>query len=628
MEIEKIAERITATFAQKGHTLDLEEVKGRLSRFINEFGIPPAEAERSLISDFAKRFDTEPMFTSAAPAPSEQAEEEITALAHCSAHDTVNVEGTVTRLFEPRSASVAQSGVLKDASGEMAFTIWANAGMSKIEAHASYRFTSVEISEYNGKLSFKVSGRSTITQTTPVTEIPTSGQKNEPNKLGSARRDGDISLVQNCKPEEWVSLEGVVVKLFEPRSPAISQSGIFSDSSGEMNFTIWERAGVPRIEEGSFYRFSNVVIDEYNNRLSFKVHSGSTITTFSENTPTLPRAQIGEITSGLLTIEGKIISVETPQSESLVQTGIIADESGGIRFLLFKGDGIVPFEDNAWYRIEYASANEYKGSLTLRVSSHTKISKIKEDRALSPSFTPIGELRQGAFSIRGKVVQEWEQNHERLLQAGILGDETGTVRFTIWKDNNMGRLEPDVVYQIYYTNVSIFNDQLSVTLNGSTYLPDEKATITLPSLDADIQGALVSIIPDSGFVKRCPVEGCNLILSRQNMCPEHDIQSTCHYDLRIRGWLDNGIQTWQITLPAEVVTKLTGISMAAAQETAENNPLGPDAVLYELVDMLQGRYLRCTGRIIDNRMFVKECHVSEYDPQKQAELLNRCGANE
>jgi replication factor A1 len=185
-----------------------------------------------------------------------------------------------------------------------------------------------------------------------------------------------------------------------------------------------------------------------------------------------------------------------------------------------------------------------------------------------------------------------------------------------------------MVYKIFYTNVSIFNDQFSITLNGSTYLPEEGATISVPSQNTGIQGVFVSIIPGSGLIKRCPIEGCGRPLSRQNLCSEHDIQSTWEYDLRIRVWLDNGVQTWEVTLPADVVTKLTGISIPAAQETAENNPLGPEAVLYEITDMLQGKYFECIGRLIDNRLFAQECHLSTYDPQKQAELLNRCDAHE
>ena len=627
MEIEEIADRIIATFAEKGQTLARDEVVARLSRFIHEFGIPPSEAERSAINDFAKRFDMEPEFTSVSVAPSEQAEQTITPLADGVANDIIHIEGTVTRLFEPRSPSVAQSGVLKDESGEMTFTIWADAGMPKVEVHSSYRFTDVEISEYNEKLSFKVSGRSTITSIGPLASVHGNGAEGKGTDDGFEK--SDISRVVNCVAEEWVSLEGIIVKLFEPRSASIAQSGIFADDSGEMGFTIWARSNAPKVAEGSFYRFSNVVIDEYNSRLSFKVHSGSTISFLEgDASPALPYSRIGDIAQGLVSIEGKIISVSNPVSASLAQTGIIADESGGIRFSLFKGDDVRLFEDNSWYKIEYASASEYKGSLSLRIAPYTKITKIEEDRALMPAITPVNELRQGVFSIRGKVIQEWESNHERLLQSGLLGDETGTVRFTIWNDDNMGRLEQDMVYKIYYTNVSIFNDQFSITLNGSTYLPEEGAVLSVPSQETDIEGAFVSIIPGSGLIKRCPVEGCGRPLSRQNLCSEHDIQSTWEYDLRVRIWLDDGMQTWEVTLPADVVTKLTGISMSTAQETAENNPLGPDAVLYEITDMLQGRYFQCTGRLIDNRLFARECHVSNYDPQKQAELLNRCDANE
>ena len=122
-----------------------------------------------------------------------------------------------------------------------------------------------------------------------------------------------------------------------------------------------------------------------------------------------------------------------------------------------------------------------------------------------------------------------------------------------------------------------FNGRLSLNLNTATILQEE-GEIAVSGGETAVTGAIVHVAPGSGIIKRCPVEGCNRALSRQNYCPIHEIQPKFVYDLRIKGWLDDGEKTHSILLQRDVVESLTGITLAEAQEIAENNPLGMDEV--------------------------------------------------
>ena len=326
-----------------------------------------------------------------------------------------------------------------------------------------------------------------------------------------------------------------------------------------------------------------------------------------------------------VTIEGKVVSVSTPPSPSIAQSGVIADESGAIRFVAWAKANAPVMAVDSWYRIESAVVDEYKGVASLKIHSGTSIKDVSsEEKTLMPSATPIKDLHVGIGSVRAKVVQEWDASHERMLQSGLLGDETGTIKFVIWKEPGKERLEVGAVYAVYYAQVDEFNGRLSLNLN-SAMIMQEEADIPVSGGESSVQGAIVHIAPGSGIIKRCPVEGCNRALSRQNYCPVHEIQPGFNYDLRIKGWLDNGEKTHNILLQREAVEALTGMTLDAAKEIAENNPLGMDEVFLRMRDSLVGRYVVCKGREIDNRVLVNSCERKTFDSGEHTALLNRAG---
>jgi replication factor A1 len=325
-----------------------------------------------------------------------------------------------------------------------------------------------------------------------------------------------------------------------------------------------------------------------------------------------------------VTFEGKVVALSAPASPAIAQSGIIADESGAIRFVAWAKANAPAMTEGSWYRIESGVVDEYKGVANLKIHSGTTIKEINEDRALIPTPTPIKDLHPGIGGVRAKVVQEWDASHERMLQSGLLGDETGTIKFVIWKEPGKEQLTPGGVYNIFYAQVDEFNGRLSLNLNGATILQEE-GDIPVSGGEAALTGAIVHIAPGSGIIKRCPVEGCNRALSRQNYCPVHEIQPKFVYDLRIKGWLDDGEKTHSILLQRDAVEFLTGIDLAAAQEIAENNPLGMDEVFLQMRDKVLGRYVTCRGREIDNRVLANACEQKKFETGEHTRLLNRAG---
>lgn len=327
-----------------------------------------------------------------------------------------------------------------------------------------------------------------------------------------------------------------------------------------------------------------------------------------------------------VTVECKVVALTAPPSPSIAQTGIMADETAAMRFVVWSRAGAPVLEEGKWYRLESAVVDQFKGTLNLKIHSGTTIREVPRSGLLKPRITPIRELAPGVVSLRGKLVQEWESTHDRILQSGMIADETASVRFVIWKEGGRERLAPGGVYTIFYATADDFNGRLSITLNTATVVPEE-GDIQVNAGNSSFQGAFVHLAPGSGLIRRCPVEGCNRVLSRQNYCPVHEIQHGYQYDLRIKGWLDNGDETREILIQRGETESLVGMSLDQARDLAENNPLGMDEVFLRFREALLGRYLSCTGRAIENRLLVSGCEFLHYQPEQLAGLLNRAGGS-
>jgi replication factor A1 len=496
-----------------------------------------------------------------------------------------------------------QSGILGDETGTIRFVTWNNEGAERLTVGTVYTIFYAASDEYNNRLSLTLNGSTCLADDTATI---------------------NVSALPERRASEFITLEGQVTVIFPPRSASIAQSGVLAHKSGTIRFTIWANLNAPTLETGKWYRFENALTDEYNSQQNLKINAGTKIIPISEELiPDCSHTPIGEIKPGIICTEGKIISLQSITTGTLKAAGVLADETGAIRFTIRLDEIASEIIQGSWYRFSAAIADFYRGSINLQFNTGTKIELLPDKPEMHPQITNVGELKNGIVSLRVKVVQEWEGSGDRMLQSGIVGDETGTVRFVTWKDDTATKLLPGKIYYLHYASVDEFNGKHNLNLNGALIIPDESGIIDVKRTGDEITGALVHISPGSGLIKRCPIEGCGRALTRQNYCQVHEIQPKFQYDLRIKGWLDNGRQTWDTIISREGVENLIGLTLEGAQEMAENNPLGLETVYYHMCEKLLGRYLKCQGRVIDNRLFSTTCEYLTFDPTRHADLINR-----
>jgi len=86
------------------------------------------------------------------------------------------------------------------------------------------------------------------------------------------------------------------------------------------------------------------------------------------------------------------------------------------------------------------------------------------------TITKIEEIKEAGkwMNIEGKVIQIWENSNEAISQVGLIGDETGIVKFVAWKKSGCPLLELEETYRLENVATSEFNERFSVSLNKNT----------------------------------------------------------------------------------------------------------------------------------------------------------------
>ncbi|QLC35086.1 DNA-binding protein (plasmid) [Halarchaeum sp. CBA1220] len=75
-----------------------------------------------------------------------------------------------------------------------------------------------------------------------------------------------IGALERFEADDEVSVEGVVVRLFEPRHPAIAQVGLLEDETGTTKLTVWERSNQPVVRLGERVRVRGGALGFYRER--------------------------------------------------------------------------------------------------------------------------------------------------------------------------------------------------------------------------------------------------------------------------------------------------------------------------------------------------------------------------
>ncbi|MCQ4332936.1 replication factor A [Natronomonas sp. F2-12] len=217
-----------------------------------------------------------------------------------------------------------------------------------------------------------------------------------------------------------------------------------------------------------------------------------------------------------------------------------------------------------------------------------------------------------------KVVDLWEPGADSIAQVGLLGDETGTIKFTKWAKSDLPSLEEGSVYRLENVVTDKYEGRFSVKLNSSTTIEAIDTDIEVGDDSTELEGALVDIQSGSGLIKRCPEEDCTRVL-QNGRCSEHgDVEG--EFDLRIKGVLDDGNGIHEVIFDQESTEELTGITLEEAQEMAMD-ALDTEVVVEEMRGLVLGQYYRVAGPTLGRYVLADEIERLDGPTETESVLI-------
>ncbi|MFO8115687.1 MAG: replication factor A [Halorubrum sp.] len=205
--------------------------------------------------------------------------------------------------------------------------------------------------------------------------------------------------------------------------------------------------------------------------------------------------------------------------------------------------------------------------------------------------------------LRVKLVDLWEPRSDSISQVGLVGDESGTIKFVAFETSDLPKLEEGQAYELSNVVTDEYEGNYSVKLNRTTGITEIDEEIEVGDNADTVEGALVDIQSGSGLIKRCPEDDCTRVL-QNGRCSEHG-QVEGEFDLRIKGVLDDGETVTEVIFDREATEELTGMGLEEAKEMAMD-ALDTTVVAEEMADDVLGRYYRVTGPTFGRYVLVDE----------------------
>lgn len=223
--------------------------------------------------------------------------------------------------------------------------------------------------------------------------------------------------------------------------------------------------------------------------------------------------------------------------------------------------------------------------------------------------------------IEVTVDELWDPNSDSIAQVGLVGDESGTIKFISWASSELPSLEKGESYRLENVVTDEYQGRYSIKLNANTEITLLDEEIEVGDNETELEGAVVAVQPGSGLIKRCPDEDCTRVLNN-GRCAEHG-KVDGDFDLRIKAVLDDGSENQHILFDEEATEELTGIDLFEAIEMAQD-ALDTSVVADEITDQVIGHYLAVSGPKMGQYLLVNE--ISEPAALDHAPVLSKVEA--
>ncbi|MXR19932.1 replication factor A [Halobacterium bonnevillei] len=220
--------------------------------------------------------------------------------------------------------------------------------------------------------------------------------------------------------------------------------------------------------------------------------------------------------------------------------------------------------------------------------------------------------------LTAKVVELWEPRSDSVGQVGLLGDPTGTIKFTKWAKSDLANLEEGKTYRLGNVVTDEYQGRYSVKLNKTTSIEEVDEEFDVGDNEDEVEGALVDIQSGSGLIKRCPEEDCTRVL-QNGRCSEHG-EVEGEFDLRIKGVLDDGRDVHEVIFDEDATEALTGIGLEEAKQMAKD-ALDTTVVADEMRETVLGSYYRVTGPTFGRYVLANDTEKLDDAPDPEAVLI-------
>ena len=211
-------------------------------------------------------------------------------------------------------------------------------------------------------------------------------------------------------------------------------------------------------------------------------------------------------------------------------------------------------------------------------------------------------------TIRAKVVDLWEPNHESIHQVGLIGDESGRLKFTAWAKSNPPNLKEGTTYTFKDVVVEEYKGSYSVKINSRSEIIEhahnsEEAVTDVGMVTTTHEGFFVAIQGQSGLINRCSASDCTRVVTGGE-CSEHGAVDG-EFDLRIKAVIDDGRTAQECLFTRGITEEVTRVDLEEAKELAAD-ALDFTVVSDRFTDILIGRRFTVEGPLIGRYLLVEE----------------------
>lgn len=306
-------------------------------------------------------------------------------------------------------------------------------------------------------------------------------------------------------------------------------------------------------------------------------------------------------------VQVKVLDLWEPASATISQTGLVGDGTGSIKFVKWSKSELPEMELGKSYLLKNVITDEYQGRFSLKLNRTSQIEPLQEEVTAKPASRAAQEMKVVDINeaglwvdLRVKVAQLWESTSDSISQSGLVGDETGTIRFVKWAKAELPDMEAGKSYLLKNLVTDEFSGRFSVKMNRTSQIEPLDIDIEIGSVAAEFSGALVDVQKGSGLIKRCP--SCKRSLAK-GVCSEHGkVDGT--YDLRIKAVLDDGRRVQDVLLNREMTERLVGLTLDEAKQMAME-ALDHEVVRTLIEGKLVGKYYTITGPRVDRYLLVE-----------------------